>query len=118
MSLRLESQPVPLKSDADGIIRVAGTRVTLDTIVAAFCQGATAEQIAQDYPVVELADVYAVITYYLRNRVAVESYLAQQKADADALRHTIESRFSPDGIRERLIRRRAQQDRSDAPTDH
>jgi uncharacterized protein (DUF433 family) len=117
MSLLLENQPVPLRSDADGVIRVAGTRVTLDTIVAAFRQGATAEQIAQDYSVVELADVYGVITYYLRHRAAVEAYLAQQRAEADTIRQSIESRFKPDGIRERLINRRARQDRSDAPAD-
>ncbi len=48
-------------------MRVAGTRVTLETVVAAFCHGATAEQIAHDYPL-ELADIYAVITFYLRQR--------------------------------------------------
>jgi hypothetical protein len=36
MSLVLESQPLPLQADTEGIIRVAGTRVTLDTVIAAF----------------------------------------------------------------------------------
>ena len=58
---------VPIHTDADGVVRVAGTRVTLDTIVAAFDAGATAEEIAQQYPSVGLADVYSVITYYLRH---------------------------------------------------
>jgi hypothetical protein len=40
---------VPIHTDADGVVRIAGTRVTLDTIVAAFDAGATAEEIAQQY---------------------------------------------------------------------
>lgn len=48
--------------------RVGGTRVTLDTLVAAFEQGATTEEIAQQYPSPGLADVYSVIGYYLRRR--------------------------------------------------
>ena len=59
---------VPIHTDADGVVRVAGTRVTLDTIVGAFEAGATAEEIAQRYPTVPLVDVYSVITYYLRHK--------------------------------------------------
>lgn len=52
---------VPIHTDAEGVVRVAGTRVTLETIVAAFEDGATAEAIALQYPSVPLADVYALI---------------------------------------------------------
>jgi uncharacterized protein (DUF433 family) len=45
--------------------------VTLDTIVAAFDAGATAEEIAQQYSSISLADVYSVITYYLRHQTEV-----------------------------------------------
>ena len=66
---------VPIHTDADGVVRVAGTRVTLDTIVAAFDAGATAEEeIAQQYSSIALADVYSVITYYLRHKTAVSAY--------------------------------------------
>ncbi len=54
---------VPIHTDADGIVRVARTRVTLDTIVDAFDAGATAEEIAQRYSSVPLVDVYSVITF-------------------------------------------------------
>ena len=52
---------------------MAGTRVSLDIVVAAFHAGATAEEIARDYPSLRLADIYAVITYYLRHEVEVEA---------------------------------------------
>ena len=43
MALTIEPAPVPLRTDADGVVRVGRTRVTLDTVVAAFEEGATAE---------------------------------------------------------------------------
>jgi uncharacterized protein (DUF433 family) len=78
---------VPIHTDADGVVRVAGTRVTLDTIVAAFDAGATAEEISQQYSWVPLADVYSVITYYLRHKSEVCSYLT--KADGHVRREAV-----------------------------
>jgi len=68
MSLKISSNPVPLTTDEDGIVRVAGTRVSLDTVVYAFNQGASAEEILQQYPSLALRDIYATITYYLQHR--------------------------------------------------
>jgi len=89
----------------DGIVRVAGTRVTLDTVVGAFLDGATPETIAQQYPSLALADVYAVISYYLRNRADVEAYLAHGQAQAGVVRAQNEARWDPRGIRARLLAR-------------
>jgi uncharacterized protein (DUF433 family) len=97
---------VPIHTDADGVVRVAGTRVTLDTIVAAFDAGATAEEIAQQYSSIALADVYSVITYYLRHKIAVSAYLHTRHEEAATVREEVERRFPPSGIRERLIARR------------
>jgi uncharacterized protein (DUF433 family) len=88
------------------VVRVAGTRVTLDTIVAPFDAGATAEEIAQQYSSVALADVYSVITYYLRHKSAVSAYLQTRHEQAATVREEVERRFPPSGIRERLIARR------------
>ena len=56
---------ISLKTDKDGAIRIGNTRVTLDTFVAAFNEGATAEEIAYQYPVLSLADIYSVIGFRL-----------------------------------------------------
>ena len=109
MALSIESEPVPLEVDANGVVLVSGTRITLDTIVAAFSQGATAEEITHQYPSLHLADVYAVIAYYLRRREAVESYLLHRQKEADNTRKQNESRFDPNGVRDRLLARRAEQ---------
>ena len=50
MTLVIGPQPLPLTMDTDGVVRVGGTRVTLDTIIYAFLDGATAEEIVQQYP--------------------------------------------------------------------
>lgn len=101
----IATETIPLETDAHGVIRVSNTRVTLDTIVAAFKEGATAEEIAQQYSTVPLADVYYIIGYYLRRRDEVESYLGKRKQEADGLQKQMEARFNPVGIRERLMAR-------------
>ena len=50
-SLVIAAEPIPLEADSDGVVRVGGTRVTLGTVVAAFQEGATAEEIVFQYPV-------------------------------------------------------------------
>jgi uncharacterized protein (DUF433 family) len=107
MTLLVKAQPIPLETDADGVVRVAGTRVTLDTIVAAFSEGATAEEIVYQYPSLHLADVYAVIGYYLRHRPDVEVYLRQRQQQAEEVREQNEARFGPRGVCDRLLARRA-----------
>lgn len=107
MSLVIAPQPIPLIEDVDGVMRVAGTRVTLDTVVTAFDQGATAEEIAQQYPALGLADIYAVIGYYLRYRPEIEAYLHERQEEAETVRRTNEARFTPQGVRDRLLARQA-----------
>jgi uncharacterized protein (DUF433 family) len=107
MSLAINTDPVPLQTDRDGVVRVGQTRVTLDTIVVAFQQGATPEEIAQQYPTLALSDVYAVIGFYLRRRPQVEAYLEEGRRQAEAVRQQDEPRSDLDGIRDRLLARRS-----------
>jgi uncharacterized protein (DUF433 family) len=100
------SEIIPLQTDSTGVIRIGGTRVTLDTVVGAFRDGATAEEIVQQYPSLNLADVYHVIGYYLRRTAEVEAYLQGRKADAETLRRQNEACFDPQGVRARLLARR------------
>ena len=81
--------------------------VTLDTVLAAFADGATAEEIVQQYPSLQLADVYSVIGYYLRHTTEVDMYLQQRHQQRKTVRQQNEARFDPHGIRERLLARRA-----------
>ncbi len=105
MTLIVEAQLIPLKADQDGVMRVGGTRVTLDTVVRAFNQGHTAEEIVSHYPALRLADVYAVISYYLNNEAVVQAYLQQQEKAAEQIWREIEAKPDYQAFRERLIAR-------------
>jgi uncharacterized protein (DUF433 family) len=102
----VNTETIPLNTDSDGVVRVSNTRVTLDTIVSAFNEGLSAEEIAQQYPTVPLADVYYVIGYYLKRYAEVEAYLISRQLQAEHVRKQNEAKFSPIGVRERLLARR------------
>ena len=106
--MTITAEVVPLQEEA-GVIRVGGTRVTLDTVISVFNTGATPEEIAQGYPTLQLADIYAVIGYYLHHRDQVDAYLRYRERQADAIQKENEARFNPSGLRERLLARRAAQ---------
>lgn len=108
MSLAVQPESVPLTTNEDGVVYVGATRVTLDTVVAAFCEGATAEEISQQYPTLRLADVYSVIGYYLRHQTDVDDYLNARSSKSADVRRENEERFDLTGIRDRLLARRTQ----------
>jgi hypothetical protein len=62
MSQSLATEPIPLAKDGDDVLRVGGTRVPLE-----------------DFPVLKLDDIYAVLTYYLRHREEVQAHLSQRE---------------------------------------
>jgi uncharacterized protein (DUF433 family) len=116
MNMPLQAVSVPLFDDGQGGLRVTGTRVLLERIIHAFEDGATPEGIVQSYDTLDLADVYAVLTWYLRHQGEVDNYLRQRAEEAATIRRTIEAR-QPDRatLRARLMVRRAQKEEGDAP---
>jgi uncharacterized protein (DUF433 family) len=104
------SEPAPLEFTTDGVIRIGKTRVTLDTVIAVFKQGTTAEEIAYRYPSLKLADVYATIAFYLNHQQEVEVYLQQRQQQAQEIRRMNEARFDPQGLRDRLLVRKAERE--------
>ncbi|HEV3458420.1 MAG TPA: DUF433 domain-containing protein [Thermoanaerobaculia bacterium] len=73
-------------SQREGAYWVAGSRVSLDSIVYAFLNGQAAESIAQSFPVLDLEQVYGAITFYLANRAEVDEYLRAGRAECERLR--------------------------------
>jgi uncharacterized protein (DUF433 family) len=107
MTIEVAPEPVPLETDADGAVRVGGSRVTLDTLVAAFQVGDSPEEIHEQYPTVDLADIYSVLAYYLRHTREVEAYLDAREQASATVRAANEDRFASEGIRARLLARRS-----------
>jgi hypothetical protein len=91
----------------------------LDTVIHEFEDGADPEGIVHAYPTLQLADVYAVLAYYLRHRDEVNDYLQKRQAEAAALRQEIEARQpGGTGLRAKLLARRAQQEQAHAADRH
>ncbi|MEZ5194150.1 MAG: DUF433 domain-containing protein [Nocardioides sp.] len=86
---------------------VIGTRVPLDTLVAAFERGDSPESIHESYGTVSLGDIYAVFTYCVRHREEVNAYLAERDQTRSAAQAEVEGRFPPEGLRARLLARSA-----------
>ncbi len=82
---------VPLRTDEDGVIRVGDTRVTLLTIVGCHQRGDTPQEIHEGFPTVSLADIYAVIAYYLAHQEEVDDYIRHVEAEAEKLRRGYEA---------------------------
>src|SRR5262245_56777596 len=73
----------------EGVYRVGGTRVSLDSIVYAFLEGHTAESIQQSFPILTLEHVYGAITYYLAHREGIDTYLQEQAATFETFKEML-----------------------------
>ncbi len=106
MNLVIEDTKVPLRLDADAGLRVGNTRVTFDSVIASFEQGAGPEEILEHYPSLRLADIYAVIAFYLAHREEVDAYLASRREEGERIRREHELKHDPGPFRERLLARK------------
>ena len=109
MTLTIGNDPVPLRSDEHGAIRVGSSRLTLDVLVEEYEGGASPEAIVGAFDTLQLADVYAALAYYLRHRDEVAAYLRRRDEEADEVGRKLEAAgMTWPGARETLSARRAQ----------
>jgi uncharacterized protein (DUF433 family) len=102
MMLTIETKPVPLSIEND-VVMVTGTRIPIDTIVHAYLRGDTAEEIAESYDTLKLAQIYAVIAYYLDHQEDVDTYLKRRVAQQEESYRYIDDYFDQDDFRRRLL---------------
>jgi uncharacterized protein (DUF433 family) len=111
MTITLHADPVPLRVDDTGTIRIGASRVTLDVLLQYWRLGMKPEEIARGLDTLTLADVHGALAYYLRHQDEIDEYLCQREEEAEALRRQIEasntSRLAPlkaslDAVREIL----------------
>jgi len=93
---------------SEDAIRIAGTRVSIETILRDYREGASPEEIVLRYPTLSLEQVHAAITYYLANQEKLEAYLElvkrqQEEAWQEQQRHPSEFVRA---LRERLEQQR------------
>ena len=89
-----ETVALPLKTDEGDVIRVSGTRVTLDTVIACYHQGDSPEAIHEGLDVLPLNDIYAVIAYYLGHLDELDAYLKRGQEESERLRREWEASYT------------------------
>ena len=118
MALTIQADPLPLRVDEHGTIRVGASQVLLDIVIREFNNGAEPEAIAHGFPTLNLADVYGVIAYYLRHQKDIDEYIHVRRQEAEKLRQEIEatqpSRFE---LRAKLLARKARMELAHAAPD-
>jgi len=114
VSTTLSAVAPPLRMDEGGALRVGASRISLDLVVEQYENGMTPEDMVLAYDTLALADVYAVIAYYLRHRDEVRAYLKQRQEESKTMREQIEA-DRPRVTREELVRRSAT-GKADAPS--
>jgi uncharacterized protein (DUF433 family) len=113
-TLSVHADPPPLRTDQGGVVRVGRSRVSLDIVVEQYENGVMPENIVRAYDTLALADVQAVIAYYLGHRDEVLAYLERRKEEAESLRARIEAE-RPRVTREELLARRGAAEKDNAP---
>lgn len=84
---------LPLRLDEYGRWRVRNTRIPLETIIIAFQQGSTPEQIVHDFDVLQLAQVYQIVGYYLAHQDEVDAYIARHIQAEDTIFHDYMAKY-------------------------
>ncbi|RPH80533.1 MAG: DUF433 domain-containing protein [Nitrospiraceae bacterium] len=104
-----EHRPDLLALTPEGSIRITGTRIAIESIIQSFRDGATSEEICQDFPALSLAQVYDVLAFYLTYQAEVESYLRQQIQDTAVIRQKLQTQHAAflSNLRQRLATRRS-----------
>lgn len=90
--------------ERNGSYYVAGSRISLDSIVHAFRRGESPEAICQNFELLNLEEVYGAITYYLANQEDVDGYLTRQDLKWTEGRRGAEP--LPSDLRDKLTRAR------------
>lgn len=107
MALEIQAAAVPLESDEHGVLRVGGTRVTLESVLNAYLEGESPDGIVERFPILHPSDVHATLAWYLRHRNEADAYLERSRHDLAAAREDA-ARRSPGGLtRSRFLARRS-----------
>ena len=101
MTLTIEAQPLPLRVEENGTVRIGRTRVTLDLLIEALESGDSPEEIVHHIPTLDLGDVYAVLAFYLHHRAEVAAYLAAQDAKYGEVNRMLQEQWLASDVRAR-----------------
>jgi uncharacterized protein (DUF433 family) len=90
----------------DGGYYVAGTRISLDSVVYCFNEGKSPEAILEDFPLLKRAQIYGAIAFYLDHQTEINEYLDRTEREFEG--DSIPLQQSNPALWEKLERARAQ----------
>jgi uncharacterized protein (DUF433 family) len=64
--------------ERNGGYYVAGTRISLDSLVYSFDRGNSPETIQQSFPLLKLAQIYGAIAFYLDHQPEIRRYMEEK----------------------------------------
>lgn len=92
-------------------MRVGDTRVTLETVIGSFNDGAVPEEIVLQYPALTLTQVYQVIAFYLANQADVDAYMNERALRGEEMKRNLEAQWPKTGLRGRMLARARRQEK-------
>jgi uncharacterized protein (DUF433 family) len=107
MSIELRRPTLPLRRDSRGVIRVGGSRVTLESLIGAYLEGESPEGILERFPSLNLAGIHSTIAWYLEHFAEAESYLEQSREEGKSNRSQAERKTPATPLLARLRARRS-----------
>jgi uncharacterized protein (DUF433 family) len=102
IQFEFEASAPPFRWDEAQGIRIGKSRVTLDSLLASYNDGSTPEEIAVQYSVLHLCEIYSAIAYYLNHRREIDSYSAQRRQSAQQQHSEFVQYYSLADLRQRL----------------
>jgi uncharacterized protein (DUF433 family) len=107
-TLTLSPRIVPLTPDANGVLRVTGTRIPLERIIECYQDGLSPEAIVEAFDSLRLSHVYVILAYFLDHKEEVQEYLRAREEEAESVRRLIAAGQAPrPGMHDELLARQA-----------
>ena len=77
-NLDLSPMPVPIHwTDDEPVAPSEGSPVSMEILIGRYREGWLPEMICEEYPWLDLADIYLAIAFYLRNKETIDAYLIE-----------------------------------------
>ncbi len=106
MAVSFGTIPNAIRKVKGGVLRVGDSRVSLDSVIYMFNEGADAAEIRNNYDTLSLAEVHTAIAYYLHNKEKVDKYLAKRESERERAWREHEAENPPAITREVLQKRK------------
>ena len=98
------TMPNYVEPTPEGVWKVCDSRVSLDSVLAAYLSGLSPEGIQEAFPSLSLEAIHGCLAFYLRNRAELDAYLQRERDNFEAQRRAMAVKNQPLTDRLRTVR--------------